>query len=719
MDALQRLQAFDATQRAARDTRCEHGLPVEVREGPQLCSYAWQAGELAALTEPDGTRYDYRYGVDGRLTEVDRNGSAWARYSYDAAGRLTEAKRADGERAHDYDAQGKLLRTRRGGASPWVYRWAGGRVSEARADHEHTAFDYDEAGRLIGLTQRVDGVALSLRFDFDANGRLAQVSFLEWDQRIGFEWDARGRATEVSWNGATAAELGSDDAQRLAWHRGPDKLLHQTWHDPESGQPLREQLTLAGRELWACALERDAAFRLSREGERQHRYDAQGRLMEATEGAQAWRYAFGPADEVVGEGDDFAIDCDAVGRVLRVRDAAGEKVYRYDEAGELESLLVNGECVGRFVYDHKGRLVAKHGQSGGERYLYGADDGLLAVADGHGRPKFIVLRLPTGVVGLVDFRGNPQGELRSLHADAGGNLVFCGEEGPYRYDPFGVPLRADGEVPAMYRGRFWHAELGLYRLGARWYDPRLRRFLTPDSHTGAPDDARLVSPFVLASAQRMQRAGLLADWLREPRLRCRYAYCANDPVNRFDPNGHWSFGGVLLSLLGVIWTLPNTAFGLAIEVSILIGEVVRWLVWAFTLGHVSWQTPGFDVASSGRLNAFALVFKGGWLGSFDGLLGITFGNVFFVNGEYEQNAAWQALPDPVSPPAYSGAVSIPKSQALYEHELRHVNQYGWFGPFFHLGLPLFGVYLWDVILHGYQDAELEKDARAHGGFPTN
>ena len=112
----------------------------------------------------------------------------------------------------------------------------------------------------------------------------------------------------------------------------------------------------------------------------------------------------------------------------------------------------------------------------------------------------------------------------------------------------------------------------------------------------------------------MARAEMLAKWLPQPRLRNRHAYCANDPVNRFDPNGHWSVGGVLLSVLGVLWTLPNTAFGLAIEVSCLLGEVVRWLVWAVTAGNVSWQTPGFDVASSGRLNAFALVFKGGWLG---------------------------------------------------------------------------------------------------------
>jgi hypothetical protein len=90
--------------------------------------------------------------------------------------------------------------------------------------------------------------------------------------------------------------------------------------------------------------------------------------------------------------------------------------------------------------------------------------------------------------------------------------------------------------------------------------------------------------------------------------------------------------------------------------------------------------------------------------------------VIFVNGEYEQHIDFKTLPDPVTPPAYRGAVTIPKSEALYEHELRHVNQYGWFGPFYHLGLPLFGVYEWDLILHGYRNSVLEVDASDHAGF---
>ena len=718
MTAIERIRAWQAVQSAGRDVVADEGLPREVRDGQAVSCYAWKAGELSEIVEPDGSRFRYVYGEDGRLLSVHKNGQRWAEYRYDTAGRLTDVERPDGPLMHSYDEQGRLARTLRGDASPFLYRWEGERVASARSDREESRFQYDVRGRLVGLEQRLDGRAIAVRFSFDAQGRLERIAFPQWSQTIGFRWDGRGRPAAVDWNGRPVARFGTDDATRLCWSEGVDGVREQTWNDPNDGRPTRKVLTREGQELWSCDLVRDDAFRLVREGTRTYEYDQLGRLCEARDGARVWRYGHDAMDNAV---VDEVVECDRAGRVRFVRQGSTERVFRHNQGGEMLEALVDGTRVARCLYDHKGRLVAKSGPGGTERYVYGADDGLLAVADGEGRPRMIFLRLPTGIVGMVDFRSRTEGEAVCLHSDAHGNLVFAGSaesgmEGPFHSDPYGVPLQIPGRLPYIYRGRLWHPELGLYRVGSRWYDPHLRRFLTPDIHTGAPDDARLVNPFRNAREQRMARAQILGDWLRQPRLRNRHAYCANDPVNRFDPDGHWSFGGVLLSLLGVLWTLPNTAFGLAVEVSCLLGEVVRWLVWLFSLGHVSWQTPGFDVAASGRLNAFALVFKGGWLGSFESLLGITFGNVIFVNGEYQNNPAWQALPDPVTPPAYNGTVTIPKSQALYEHELRHVNQYGWWGPFFHLGLPLFGVYEWDVILNGYQNASFEKDARDHGGF---
>lgn len=722
MTPVDLIRACEAAQSTGREVVLEQGLPCMVNEGPAQSRYAWEAGELSSLLEPDGCLWRYHYGGDGRLLGVEKDGRSWAEYGYDGQGRLLTVSRPEGSMQHTYDDKGRLVRTLRGDASPFLYQWEGLRVLCARSHHEETRFAYDEQGRPVALEQTIGGVTLTVRSIFNTQGRLGSLEFPEWGQRAAFQWDERGRPTSICWNDTEVARFGADDATRLAWCESLDGLREETWHDLPGGRPVRKvirRLDAEPRILWDCEITRDEAFRITQEGDRSYGYDGSGRLAESQEGSRHWQYRQDLMDMPLTE--EVGLERDGAGRLRLARQGAVERVFRYNQAGELLEILSDGRRIARCRYDHKGRLVEKTSESGVERYLYGVDDGLLAISDGEGRPRLLFLRLPIGVVALIDFRHNEKGRIVCLHSDMHGNLVFAGDpsghlEGPFSCNPHGVPYRVPENLPYIYRGRLYHADLGLYCMGCRFYDPALRQFLTADTHTGAPDDERLVNPFRRGWEQRMARAQILTDWLSQPRLRNRFAYCLNDPVNRFDPDGHWSFGGVLLSLLGVLWTLPNTAFGLAVEVSCLVGEVVRWLVWLFSGGNATWQTPGFDVAASGRLNAFALVFKGGWLGSFDSLLGITFGNVIIVNGEYQNHPAFQALPDPVTPAAYGGAVTIPKSQALYEHELRHVNQYGWWGPFFHLGLPLFGIYEWDVILNGYQNASLEKDARDHGGF---
>ncbi len=84
------------------------------------------------------------------------------------------------------------------------------------------------------------------------------------------------------------------------------------------------------------------------------------------------------------------------------------------------------------------------------------------------------------------------------------------------YGPFGQPLTSNGSVALQGKGwineRF-DPETGLQYLNARYYDPLLARFLTPDSWD--PD-----LPGVDIN---------------------RYAYVGNDPVNGSDANGHSSF----------------------------------------------------------------------------------------------------------------------------------------------------------------------------------
>jgi RHS repeat-associated protein len=93
------------------------------------------------------------------------------------------------------------------------------------------------------------------------------------------------------------------------------------------------------------------------------------------------------------------------------------------------------------------------------------------------------------------------------------------------YGPFGQPLTSNGSVALQGKGYInerFDPETGLQYLNARYYDPLLARFITPD--TWDPD-----IPGVDIN---------------------RYAYAGNDPVNGSDPSGHIETSGTKLGSQG-------------------------------------------------------------------------------------------------------------------------------------------------------------------------
>jgi len=98
----------------------------------------------------------------------------------------------------------------------------------------------------------------------------------------------------------------------------------------------------------------------------------------------------------------------------------------------------------------------------------------------------------------------------------------------YRYDAWGVPIAiTDGNGndvsnnpshianinPIRYRGYYYDTETGFYYLQTRYYDPEIGRFINAD---------KLID----------EGAGLQGCNI--------YVYCANNPVNNFDPTGEFA-----------------------------------------------------------------------------------------------------------------------------------------------------------------------------------
>ncbi|MBF0593330.1 MAG: hypothetical protein HQL22_00010 [Candidatus Omnitrophica bacterium] len=130
------------------------------------------------------------------------------------------------------------------------------------------------------------------------------------------------------------------------------------------------------------------------------------------------------------------------------------------------------------------------------------------------------------------------GSTRVASADNSGNIYYFhvdhlgstnvltdrwgGQREVTEYDPFGQIIRHDQglNVPKVltwnyFTGKKLDDESGLMYYGARYYNPKLGRFITPDTIVQAPSNPQTLN---------------------------RYTYCNNNPVNLIDSTGHdwWS-----------------------------------------------------------------------------------------------------------------------------------------------------------------------------------
>jgi RHS repeat-associated protein len=129
------------------------------------------------------------------------------------------------------------------------------------------------------------------------------------------------------------------------------------------------------------------------------------------------------------------------------------------------------------------------------------------------------------LIGQDQFDGNAW-QRRVTGMDAMDNVRFLTDLGgnvtdSFDYDGFGNVIARSGTTTAthLYRGEQFDADLGMYNLRARYYNPDSGRFWTRDSFSGLLDD---------------------------PQSQHRYAYAQNNPVNRIDPSGHYSLTESLL-----------------------------------------------------------------------------------------------------------------------------------------------------------------------------
>ena len=202
------------------------------------------------------------------------------------------------------------------------------------------------------------------------------------------------------------------------------------------------------------------------------------------------------------------------------------------------------------------------------------------------------------------YRRNLQGDIIGIY-DSLGNEV-----GEYAYDAYGkcyVKYKDNSSEeektilntnPFRYRGYYYDNETRLYYLNARYYDPSIGRFISPDVLT-------------ILDETRGQINGLNL-----------YMYCNNNPIMYVDPNGCFAISALIIgAIIGICVGLGAAAYLDSKDGQMFNGDI-KWYdylgvavlggiigagIGIFATTTFSASIPVFGLVNSGGVLSFGVV----------------------------------------------------------------------------------------------------------------
>jgi RHS repeat-associated protein len=307
-------------------------------ESPAGAATTYEHGpfdKITSMRSADGTRTEFRYDHQLRLTEIIHGGLSW-RHEYDVAGRLIAETDYNGSTTtYAYDAAGQLTRRVNAAGQEAVFRYdVLGNMTEHLADGAVTAFGYDLGGRLV----------------YARNA----------DAEVSLQRDALGRVSAETCNGRTVTT--QYDVAGQVTHRTTPSGAATSWEYDRVGLPVA--MNTGGQQLRFGYNSSGQQIRRELPGELilTQDWDLNGRLVvqalagPGQPGASGTRMPEGPA---VGEllqrraytyrADGFpdsiddlltgsrTLSLDPVGRVTAVTGPDWSERYAYDQTGNLAS----------------------------------------------------------------------------------------------------------------------------------------------------------------------------------------------------------------------------------------------------------------------------------------------------------------------------------------------------------------------------------------------
>jgi len=478
-------------------------------------------GNKLSMVDPDMGTWTYTYDANGNLTSQTDARNKTVTLTYDAIGRVKTRQTSDGTTTYYYDESGHGTAT--GQLTRKVY--PGGNES----------YTYDARGRVTSSTLCVDTVCKTFGSSYDNLNRLTAQTYPD-NEQVTYTYNSNGQLTAVS--NYVSNILYNARGQVLAIGYTNGTTTTYTYNDNRAWLSTAN-VTKNGTTLYNASYIYDNAARITRmdsstnplENNLTYTYDGLNRLTGVSGGQSAsWTY------DAIGNITSGPLGTYTYGNAAHKHavTAAGSRTYTYDANGNL--LTGDGRTL-TWNADNMPATVVKGGVT--TSYTYNGGEGRIKKVSGSVTTRYfglvedengtLVKYYYAGPILVAEQRGTTKswyhadhlGSIRML-TDASGVKVRS-----YDYKPFGDTAGQSGSTANTrgYGGHIKDDESGLIYMGARYYDPALGRFISPD--TIIPDTTN-------------------------PQAFNRYSYVYNNPINNTDPSGHMPVVAAVVAVVGAI-----------------------------------------------------------------------------------------------------------------------------------------------------------------------
>ncbi|SCL29481.1 RHS repeat-associated core domain-containing protein [Micromonospora pallida] len=498
--------------------------------------------ELVRSTDPGGSVITYDLDSLGRRTRLVDPNSGTTGYEWDDAGRLVAQTDARGQRTtftHDPLGRKTGKTTRAGTPSAVTVTWtydqvrAGyhniGKVTTTTDGAGAKTLDHDALGRVVKTVRTVNGASYTFRYGFDAGNRALWTTYPDGDTQgtaaDPLRYDGAGRLLAIP--GYVDAARYNAEGKLIRLENANGTVTTRS-HDTRRGWLDRITTTAGSTTIQDSTFTRDAKGKIKQidspfpdEGWT-FEYDEVGQLTVATSASTPANHQTLSYDATGNIAANSRLGTYGYGSSRpHAVTSAGPNTYTYDAAG----LMVSG--AGRtLVWDGDNRLASVTRSGSTTTFGYDADGTRLFQAQGSAVRHYlgddyevdVTAGLATKYISVADtLVARADGTTRYwVHTDHQGSVqaqtnAAGVEVHRKRYGPYGEVLSTTGTLsyePRGFTGQR-HDAAGLVYLKARYYDPELGRFVSPDPITDGEDTVGLN----------------------------RYAYAANDPINHVDPTG--------------------------------------------------------------------------------------------------------------------------------------------------------------------------------------